>query len=190
MLAAVLACGGGAVVSHGSAASLQGLWEFQPRLIDVTAPVEAGRKIAGVCRRHVSPPLAREIHIYEGIPCTSPSRTIVDVAGIAKEALLSSTVEQAAVLGVLNVPEIDQILTGPRRRGSPGLRRVLDPWRRYSPKTRLRSPMEAKLLPLLLQRGIPIPECNETLILGGGSFEIDFRSRLSNVAAQLGRPDE
>lgn len=184
MFAAVLACGGDTVISHGSAAVLQGLWEFQPRLIDVIAPVEAGRKIAGVRRRHAPPPLAREIHIYEGIPCTSPSRTIVDVAGIVKEAMLSRTVEQAAVLGVLNVPEIDLILSGPRRRGSPCLRRILEHWRRYSPKTRLRSRMEAKLLPLLSQRDIPIPECNQTLVIGGESFEIDFLWRHQRLAVE------
>jgi hypothetical protein len=184
MLAAVLACGDDTVISHGSAASLQGLWEFQPRLIDLIAPVEAGRKIAGIRRRHVPPPLAGEAHIYEGIPCTNPSRTIVDVAGIAKEPLVAGTVEQAAVLGVLDVPEVDRILAGSRRRGSPCLRRVLEHWRRYSPKTRLRSRMEARLLPLLSRHNIPIPECNETLVLAGESFEVDFLWRSQRLVVE------
>jgi very-short-patch-repair endonuclease len=184
MFAAVLACGEGSVVSHGTAAALLGLWDYQPRLVDVIASVQAGRKIDGIYRRHVPPPLPREAWIHEAIPCTSPSRTIVDVAGIAGPARLSETVEQAAVLGVLNVLEIDAILAGPRRRGSPRLREILEHWRRYSPKIRLRSRMEARLLPLLSERRIPIPECNEVLVIEGERFEIDFLWRSHRVALE------
>jgi hypothetical protein len=184
MLAAVLACGQGTVVSHGSAAALLGLWEYQPRLVDVIAPIEAGRKIDGLRRHHAPLPSPRHAHIHQGIPCTSPSRTIVDVAGMVREASLSRTVEQAAVLGVLDIPEIDLILAGPRRRGSPCLRGILEHWRRYSPKTRIRSRMEAKLLPLLSRRNIPIPECNEVLVVEGESFEIDFLWRPQRLAVE------
>src|SRR5689334_10442719 len=46
--AALLACGEGAVISHGTAAALHGLWDYWPHFIDVTVPVEAGRKIHGI----------------------------------------------------------------------------------------------------------------------------------------------
>jgi very-short-patch-repair endonuclease len=98
--------------------------------------------------------------------------------------LLCATVEQAAVLGLLNVPEIDTILTGPRRRGSPRLRGILEHWRRYSPETRLRSRMEAKLLPLLSRHTIPIPECNTVLTVDGEFFEIDFLWRAQRLAVE------
>jgi very-short-patch-repair endonuclease len=174
LLAAVLACGRGSVVSHGSAASLLGLWEFQPVEIDVIAPIQAGRKIAGVHRRFVPVPSVGEWKRHGGVPATTPSRTIVDVAGIVREPSLSRTIEQAAVLGVLDIPEVDRILAGPRRRGSPMLRAILEDWRRYRPGTHLRSIMEARLLPLLTRRNLPIPECNERITVGGESFEVDF----------------
>lgn len=174
MLAAVFACGSGTVVSHGTAAALLGLWENEPQDIHVVAPIEAGRKIAGIRRRHVPLPMRRETWMRHGIPCTSAARTIVDLAGTNGERALRRTIEQAAVLRLLDVAEIDAILTGPRRRGTPMLRMVIEDWRRYSPKTRLRSRMEAKLLPLLTQRNIPIPQCNEMLEVGLDSFEIDF----------------
>lgn len=179
MLAAVLASGDGSVVSHGSAAFLLGIWERRPRLVDVIAPVQAGRKIPGVRRRFTPAPPPRDRWSHDAIPCTSPSRTIVDVAGIVREAALRRTIEQAAVHRMLDVPEIDAILAGPRRRGSPCLRAILDDWRRYSPRTRLRSRLEAKLLPLLTQYGIPVPECNGELRIGGEPYEVDFlwRSR-------------
>jgi very-short-patch-repair endonuclease len=184
LMAATLACGTGSVVSHGTAASLLGLWEWVPDRIDVISPVETGRKIEGICRRFVPPPSPTEVLLHEGVPTTSPSRTIVDVAGIAREAILSRTIEQAAVLRMLDVPEIDSLLAGPRRRGSPRLRTVLDDWRRYSPGIHLRSRMEAKLLPLLNRGRLPIPECNQKLRLEGETFEIDFLWRQQRVAVE------
>jgi very-short-patch-repair endonuclease len=184
MLAAVLACGPGSVVSHGSAAWLLGLWDRRPQLIDVIAPVEAGRKLGGVRRRHTPPPLPRDRWSELAIPCTSPSRTIVDVAGIVGEASLRRTIEQAAVHRMLDAGQIDAILDGPRRRGCRRLRLVLEDWRRYSPKTRLRSIMEAKLLPLLTQHNIPAPQCNAKLAVAGESFEIDFLWRPQRLAVE------
>lgn len=184
MLAAVLACGEGSVVSHGTAAVLLGLWERPPELIDVIAPVQAGRKIPGVFRRYAPPPRPRDRWFEGGVPCTSPSRTIVDLAGLVGERALRRTVEQAAVHRMLDVAAIDAILAGPKRKGSPRLREVLEDWRRYSPGTRLRSPMEAKLMPLLTARGIPTPECNAELRIGTEKFEVDFLWRRERLVVE------
>jgi very-short-patch-repair endonuclease len=174
MLAAVLSCGDGSVVSHGTAASLLGLWDFQPLEIDVIAPVEAGRKIVGVKRRFVPPPLPSQVVTVDAVPCTGVSRTIVDMAGTLRRPALSGTVEQAAVLRALDVAEIDSILAEYPRRGVKKLVAVLEPWRRYSPRSRLRSRMEAKMLPLLTLHGLPIPLTNVKLRVQGETFEVDF----------------
>ncbi len=184
MLAAVLACGEGSFVSHGTAAALLGLWERQPALLDVIAPIESGRKIDGIRRRHVPLPKPEDQWREEGVPCTSPSRTIVDVAGAVGEASLRRTIEQAAVKRMLNVQEIDAILSGPRRRGSRQLRLILEDCRRYSPSTRLRSPFEARLLPLLTRHNVAVPECNASLRIGHETFEIDFLWRRNRLAVE------
>lgn len=173
LIAATLACGEGTVVSHGTAAALLGLWEHQPLDVDVIAPVEAGRKISGIVRRHVPLPLPRDHFEWQSIPCTSPSRTIVDVAGFRKEWLLSDTIEQAAVQQMLDVAEIYAILDGPRRVGSRLLRVVLEDWRRYPRGVRVRSRLEAKLLPLLSRYALPIPAFNLKVRIGGEPFEFD-----------------
>jgi very-short-patch-repair endonuclease len=183
-LAAVLACGEGSVISHGTAAALLGLWEFWPADVEVIAPVEAGRKIQGIRRRFVSMPPLEQITQKEGIPCTNASRTIIDVARLAGPKLLADTVEQAAVLEVLNIPEIDGILLEGRRRGEKKLHRVLGPWRRYSSKVRVRSRMEAKMLPLLTHHSLPVPECNEKLRSGNKTFEVDFLWRKQKVVVE------
>jgi very-short-patch-repair endonuclease len=183
MLAATLACGPATVVSHGSAAHLLGLWEKGPQSIHVIAPNQAGRKIPGIRTHHVPPPLGREVGAHEHILCTSPARVIVDLAGSVGDSSLRRTIEQAAVLRLLDVPEIDAILAGPRRRGSATLRGILKDWRRYS-RMPLRSRMEAKLLPLLSQRDLPIPECNTRLEVGNRSFEIDFLWRRQRLVVE------
>jgi very-short-patch-repair endonuclease len=184
LLAAVLACGEGAVVSHGTAAALHGLWDFWTPDVEVIAPVEAGRKHVGIRRRFVPPPSPEQVMRKIGIPCTTPSRTIVDVSRLASPKLLADTVEQAAVLEVLDVEEIDGILFERSRRGEKKLNRVLEPWRRYSPSVRLRSRMEAKMLPLLTHQALPIPECNEKLQVEGETFEVDFLWRKQKVVVE------
>jgi very-short-patch-repair endonuclease len=172
------------LISHGTAAALLGLWEFWPADVEVIAPVEAGRKIQGIRRRFVSMPPPEQITHKEGIPCTNASRTIIDVARLAGAKLLADTVEQAAVLQILNIPEIDGILLEGRRRGEKKLHRVLEPWRRYSPKARVRSRMEAKMLPLLTHHSLPIPECNAKLKIGNKTFEVDFLWRKQRVVVE------
>jgi len=181
--ASSLACGDGTAVSHGSAAFLLGLWESEPAAIHLIAPKQAGRRIPGVRRHHIPPPSGGEVAEHDLVPCTSPARTIVDLAGGVGEGSLRRTIEQAAVLQLLDVAEIDAILLGPRRRGSSCLRRILKDWRRY-PELRLRSRMEARLLPLLSQGGLPIPGCNEMLRIGEQSFEIDFLWRQQRLAVE------
>lgn len=176
---ATLVCGAGSVVSHGTAAHLLGFWEHPPPQIDVIAPVEAGRKHSGIRRRHVPLPDSRDRWVHDGVPCTSPSRTIVDCAGGCRgasgESRLRRLIELSAVAGHLNVPEIKAVLAkGPRRRGSPLLRLILEEWRDHRPSTRLRSRMEAKMLPLLVRYGLPPAECNVWVTAGAKRYEVDF----------------
>ncbi|HEX6782583.1 MAG TPA: DUF559 domain-containing protein [Solirubrobacterales bacterium] len=152
--------------------------------MEVIAPIEAGRKIPGIRRRFPPPPPPEQVHRWKGIPCTSPSRTLVDLAGIAGAKALAEAIEEAAVLGILDVPKIDEILLERRRRGSRRLNRILEGWRRYTPKMRLRSRMEAKLLPLLTQHLLPIPETNEKLRIAGRTFEVDFLWRDQRVVVE------
>jgi very-short-patch-repair endonuclease len=117
------------------------------------------------------------------VPVTSPARTIVDCAGSDPKDI-AGMVEQAAVLALLDVPAIDQVLDGPRRRGAKQLRRVLGPWRRYRPGIKIRSRMEAKLLPLLTEAALPIPETNARLRLGGKTYEVDFLWRAEKLVVE------
>jgi very-short-patch-repair endonuclease len=184
MLAATLSCGEGSVVSHGTAAWLLGLRSWRPKEIDVIAPVESGRKIAGIRRRFVPPPVGGEVWRRHGILLTSPARTIVDCAGILDARGIAELIEQASVEGLLDVVAIDRVLDGPRRRGMKKLLRAIAPWRRYRPGIKIRSRMEAKLLPLLTEAALPIPRTNAKLRLAGKAYEVDFLWREQKLVVE------
>jgi very-short-patch-repair endonuclease len=174
MSAAVLACGSGTVVSHGTAAALLDIWDRPPRWVNVIAPVESGRRIDGIRRRHPPHPTPDETEVRDSIACTSASRTLIDIAGTSSEASLSRTVERAAVRGLLDVPAVGALLARHRRRGSARLRRVLEVWQPSSGRLLLRSELEARLLPLIAARGLPAPLCNQRVEVDTRRLEVDL----------------
>lgn len=185
MLAAILACGEGAVLSHGSAAELIGLWDKRPVPVDIIVPRRAGRKIPDIRWHNVLRPTPAEIEVRNGMSCTTPARTLVDMAGNTGPASLRRLVEQAAVLRLLDVRAVDRVLARGRRRGAPNLRAILDLWRTDDERRpRLRSLLEARLLPALAAAGVPRPECNVTLRLAGERIEVDLLWRPQRLAIE------
>jgi len=175
MLAAVLACEKGTVLSHGSAAELLGLWDKRLATVHVIPPDWSGRKIPGIRWHRVRLPLPEEIEVRGGVPCTTISRTIVDMAGESGWSQLRGLVEQAAILRQLDVDEIDLVLSRGRRRGAPKLRTILAGWRNTTESRPLvRSRLEARLLPRLIEEGLPAPRTNVKLQVEGRRLEVDL----------------
>lgn len=174
--AATLACGGGTVISHRSAGALLGLLDKGPVVIDVIAPGDRGRAIDGIRFHRVRPPRREETGTVAGIPCTSPARTLVDLAGTVGDRTLRSCFERAAQRKLLDIPAIKASID-PRRRGMPSLRALVDEWRQAAPvakKGKLKSPLEAKVLPLVLRRDFPTPLLNAPIEIANGRIEVDF----------------
>lgn len=175
LLAAVLACPDGAAISHGSAAELNGLWDKQLPVVHVIPPDWSGRKIDGIRWHRVRLPDTDEIEVRDGIPCTTVCRTLVDMAGSTGWGSMQRLVEQAAILRLLDTEEIDRILALGRRRGAPRLRTILAPWREtQEQRPVVRSRLEARLLPRLIEEGLPAPRTNVKLRIEGHLFEIDL----------------
>jgi hypothetical protein len=182
MLAATFACGPESVVSHRTAASLLGLQDRSPALVEVIAPGQSGRGMDGIRRHRVPVPHRQEAGHLGVIPCTSPARTIVDLAGMLSDRSLRRVVEQAAVLRILDVSGIERSLAERRRRGAPMLRSILREWRppttesgpgRANPPI-LRSPLEAQLLGLIAASDLPPPACNHKIAIRSERIEVDF----------------
>lgn len=181
--AALLACGKGAVISHGTAAAFHGLWDKPPRLVDVTVPVEAGRKIVEVRCRRCRYPQPEEVETKAGIAVTTVARTLVDLAGMVGLATLKKAVGRAAIRRKLDLGAVDlAIHNAKRRRGLKALELALAPYRTKDEKPLdLRSDFETLILPELLDSGLPRPGCNVPLDIEGERLVVDFlweRARL------------
>jgi len=177
MRAAVLACPG-AVISHRSAAALLGLRKVAPAVVDLIPVEQRGRQIDGIKAHRVPFPRPGEVRLVYGIPCTTVARTIVDLAGTYGIDKLRETVEMAATENVLDVAAVDAVLAnGPKRRGAPALRTVLDEWRPVAETAKystVRSLFEAKLLPLIAAAGLPIPRVNARVRTAERVLEVDL----------------
>jgi very-short-patch-repair endonuclease len=177
MRAASLACPG-ALVSHRSAAALLGFGKTAPVVVDLIPAEQGGREIEGIKAHRVPYPGPSERVLVDGIPCTSVARAIVDLAGTYGDAQLRQTVERAATQRLLDIAAIDAVLaTGPRRRGAPCLRRVLDDWRPVEETAKhatFRSLFEAKLLPLVVAAGLPLPRFNAPVRTARRTLEVDL----------------
>jgi very-short-patch-repair endonuclease len=189
--AAVLACGKGAVASHRSAAALLGLVDEAPVVVDVIAPPSRGRNIDGIRLHRVRPPRPEEIRTVAGIPCTSPARTLVDYAGSVGERSLRSAFERAAQKRILDIPAIEAA-ADPGRLGARALVALVEEWRlaaSVARRSRLKSPLEAKVLPLLIQRRLPQPLANAPVEIANGRIEVDFLWPLHRLVVEADSRD-
>ncbi len=177
LMAATLACGKGGVLSHRSAGALLKLLDGGPVVIDVIAPPSHGRGIDGIYLHRVRPPRLEETGTVSGIPCTSPARTLVDLAGVVGEWTLRSAFERAAGGESLDIVAIETSID-PRRRGMKVLLKLIEEWRGAAPllgkRGKLKSPLEAKVVPLIVRRDLPPPFFNAPVQIANGRIEVDF----------------
>jgi very-short-patch-repair endonuclease len=169
LIAAVLACGEGAVLSHRSAAQR---WELLPtaqRNIDITAPTRAGRaKRPGIhlhCCRRLDP---ADLTTRGGIPVTTVARTLVDLNAVVPDRLLERALEQVYIRRLLPVGAVEDALERANGRKTRALRRLIAAERRTATATR--SELEERFLALVRSVELPEPEVNAWLC----GYEVDF----------------
>ncbi len=99
-LAATLAFGPGAALSHRAAAALWGLRAAWSRFREVSAPRTAKGRPGIILHR----PRSIEATTHRGIPVTTPAQTLVDVADVASPRVLKKVLEQAEILRLDGTP--------------------------------------------------------------------------------------
>jgi very-short-patch-repair endonuclease len=175
-MAAVLACGRGAVLSHRSAARVHGIRPWSGR-VEVTVAGQGGcRRSSGGARSrplvHRSADLpGDDVMVVEGLPVTTVPRTLLDLAAIVPAHHLRRAVERAEQLEVFDLAAVDRVLDGhPGRPGSAALRALLIDMHRHG-VTWTRSDAEAAMLQVCIDHGLPRPLVNRH----DGGREVDFR---------------
>jgi very-short-patch-repair endonuclease/predicted transcriptional regulator of viral defense system len=168
-MAAVLAVGPGAVLSHASAAAL---WEIRrtsaPR-IDVAVRGTGGRAKRSGLRIHRTPTLqADEITGHQGIPVTTPSRTLLDLAATLPRRALERALDEAEVLELYDLSSLDALARAHAgERGAAALQRALD---LDGDPALTKSELEERMLALCEAHGLPRPRVNVDV----AGLEVDF----------------
>ena len=170
-MAAVLASGPDAVLSHWSAAAL---WMIRPNsrsIIDVTDPIKS-RSWDGIRRHHKALP-ADEVTVEEGIPVTTVPRTIFDLAATESADMVENLIREMEFRELRDRLSLwDLIERYPRRRGVARLRLALERLK-DEPVGRKRSPLEERFAPFLRRHRLPQSRFNESIVLGSKRFEVD-----------------
>jgi hypothetical protein len=185
-MAAVLACGPGAVLSHRSAAALHEIRRTARSNIDVTIPRRSPRKHAGI-DVHRSTTLTPEDVIHtNGIPCTTVARTMLDLAQVISRRALERALDQAEILDLLDLAALDdQIERNKARPAAKRLQAVLD--EHYIGSTPTWSELEEALLAACRRAGLPTPEVNALIDPGDAdpvAIRVDFVWRDQRVIVE------
>lgn len=174
LVAAVLACGPGAVLSHRTAAVKWELLAFAGSAIDVTVLARGTRaKRPGIslhCVRRLDP---QDVTVLGRIPITTPAKTLIDLNAAVSARLLERAFEQAQIRRLLPAGALEAALQRANGRRTRILRALIARERRA--RTVTRSDLEECFLALVRRAGLPEPEVNVRL----AGYEVDFlwRSR-------------
>lgn len=178
-MAACLACGPRAVLSHRSAAVLWQILKGRPRpsVLEVTVP-------KGYCRRpglevyRTGTLQPDEVTLLEGIPVTTAARTLYDLAGLLRGRSLERAAAEAIALRLTTFAEVRAMAERQHgRRGVGHLRAVLD----LGAPRRTRSEAEERFLGLIRRSDIPCPAVNTRI----GEYEIDFFWPAERLAVEV-----
>jgi very-short-patch-repair endonuclease len=168
-MAAVLACGKNALLSHASAAYVSG-FRPQPRdaVVHVTVIGRHVRSRPGIRVHQVSRLQSRDCRTKHRIPITSPARTLIDIAPGLDDRELELAVHEAIATHKVSTNQLKAaLLAYPRRRGTARLSRLANVG---GPLTLTQAGSEEKLYRSLRKSGLPVPLTHHDV----AGFEADF----------------
>ena len=166
-MAAVLAYSPRGILSHHSAAVLWGVSPPPFRAIHVTLATDFGVHSRNGVHAHRCRDLdPADATRRDGIPVTSPARTLQDIAAHLPRRDLARAVEEAQIRRLVTESSLrEQLGRHPRHRGTRALR-----WAIRSDPALTRSEAERRFLELIRRAGLPEPRANVRV----GRYEVDF----------------
>jgi very-short-patch-repair endonuclease len=167
-MAAVLACGPKAVLSHGSAAALWEIGRERSGLTEVSLPSRVHRRRPAIVVHRRATLSESEMTTRQGISVTTPVCTLIDLASHLPPGRLEAAINEADKRGLSDPEAVRQALEGldPRRPGVAALRRTLD--RRTFRLTD--SELERRFLKVVAEAGLSLPETGRQV----DGFRVDF----------------
>lgn len=179
---ALLTSGDGAALSHRAAAAHLGIRPVSGGAIEITVPNQR-RPRNGI--RYVLRQLPPdEIVIHDGLPATSPNRTLFDLAGVLPERLFRRAVKEVEVQGLSDrLSLVDLLRRHPRPAGAAAIRSVTG--QVSSPATVIPSDGEDRFFDLVESAGLDPPSHRYGIALAGDWVEVDFAWPGLRVAVEV-----
>jgi len=154
LMVAVLSCGPTALISHATATALYALLPRVPGSVEVTVATERSRRRAGVtvhCRGRLA---AADRSSRDGVPVTSPARTLVDIATRLSAAQVERAVNQADAMDLVDPESLRaECARFAGQHGVARLRSVLDRRTFRASDSRL----EQRFLGIVRRTALPLP---------------------------------
>jgi very-short-patch-repair endonuclease len=181
-MAAVLSGGPNAVLSHRSAGLLWGLIGIATGPVEITRPRGSRTRRPGILG-HEATLVADETARTEGIPVTSPFRTLFDLAAGISSRQLERAMNEADVRRLTDRISLRQLLDRhPGHRGTANLRALLNA---DTPGGITCNDFEEAFVALLDETGLPRPRFNADLAVRGRFFEVDCLWDEKQLIAEL-----
>ena len=179
-MAAVLASGQCAVLSHRSAAAHWGIRRYAGAT-EVTTPRKLKHE-RGLLR-HCLPISPDEVTVHDGIPITTPGRTLFDIAHQMRPQELDKAVREAEYRRLNEGPSLLTLVERyPRRTGLVAIKRLLGGGWSDSPT---REELELRFATFIDKHNLPRPECNALIDLVDRRYEVDFLWRSARLVVEL-----
>ena len=178
-MAAVLACGQGAALSHASAAALWELRRTAPARIDVSVPTAGGRAHRPIRVHRAATLRAHEATVKDAIPVTTPARTILDLAATLPAAHLENVLNRMEFLRLADHPALAALARA--HPGHHGAHKLLATLGRYDAEANLtRSDLEILFRQICKDHALPEAAVN-TMVEGK---EVDFFFRAQRLIVE------
>ncbi|MFN8114305.1 MAG: type IV toxin-antitoxin system AbiEi family antitoxin domain-containing protein [Solirubrobacterales bacterium] len=167
-LAGVLACGPSSALSFGSAGQCRGILPRDQRLaVHVSVPRSSGCNPDGVAVHRVRS--LTDVSLHRGIPTTTATRTVWDLASILPPLQTRRAFEQAEKLRVLDRHRLAELrAASPSRRGAGVIRALLA--ESPLPLEATRSWLEEVILQTCRDNALPVPAISVPLLGWGVDF--------------------
>lgn len=179
-MAAVLAAGEDSLLSHRPAGLHWGLIDRAPPMLEVVLAGPRTRYRPGIVIHRTRRMPDDHRAMRDGIPVTSPHRTLVDLAAVLPPRRLRFAVEAADRDGLLAVPDL--VATCDEMSGKRGVRLLKGiALEARGPVERTKSPPERLFLREFLRHGLPEPEVNVRV----EGYEVDFLWRGANLIVEV-----
>lgn len=178
-MAAALACGEGAAISHRSAAFVWRIADRRPARAEVIVPIDWTRRRPGIAARRSASLAEDDVRRPGGVPVTSVERTLLDLSAVLGPAALEWHVGRAFASRLTSAVALAaRVEQSPGRRGVRRLRSLL-----AAPggAAFTRSPPERSLLSKLRGSHLPPPEVN--VVVNG--YELDFLWRDQRLVVEV-----